>query len=81
MSYGQCSGGSRISHRGGADPLAGAWTSDVGAFQQKCMQKQKNLVPWGGGGRAPDTPPRSANAMDPNVTEKQIINYVDCEVL
>ena len=33
------SGGSRISRRGGA------WTSDVGAFWQKCMRKQKNLVP------------------------------------
>ena len=32
------SGGSRISHRG-------AWTSDMGAFQQICMRKRKNLVP------------------------------------
>ena len=30
---------------GGVDPLGGVWTSDVGAFQQKGMRKQKNLVP------------------------------------
>ena len=29
---------------GGVDPLGGAWTSDMGAFWQKCMQKRKNLV-------------------------------------
>ena len=26
-----------------------AVAADVSAFQQKCMRKQKNLVPWGGG--------------------------------
>ena len=30
---------------GGHGPIGGAWTSDVGAFWQKCVQKQKNLVP------------------------------------
>ena len=39
------SGGSRISCRGGVDPLGGVWTSEVGAFWQKCVQKRKNLVP------------------------------------
>ena len=34
-------------------------TSDVSVFRQKCMPKRKNWVPYGG--RAPDTPPRSAN--------------------
>ena len=33
---------------GGRGPIRGAWTSDEGAFWQKCMQKRKNWVPWGG---------------------------------
>ena len=30
---------------GGRGPIRGAWTSDTGTFQQKCMRKQKNWVP------------------------------------
>ena len=30
---------------GDVDPLGEAWTSDTGAFHQKCMQKSKNWVP------------------------------------
>ena len=36
------SGESRISRRGGMNPLRGVWTPNVGTFWQKCMQKQKN---------------------------------------
>ena len=41
------SGGSRIS-RWGAPSHWGAPTSDVGAFWQKHMRKQKNWIPLGG---------------------------------
>ena len=50
---------------GRCGPIRRAWTSDAGTFWQRCMQKRKNLVPWGGGGwRAPGTVPRSANVFD-----------------
>ena len=42
------------------DPLGGVWTSDAGTFYQKYV-KMKELGPVGG--RAPGTPPRSANAL------------------
>ena len=35
----ETNGGSRISRRGVVDPLGGAWTSNTGTFQQKCMRK------------------------------------------
>ena len=35
--YTATSGGSRISCRGGMDPLGGLWTSDAGALWQKFM--------------------------------------------
>ena len=38
------SGGSRISRRGRRAPIGGVWTSDMGAFQWKCMQKWNNWV-------------------------------------
>ena len=47
---------------GSVDPLGRMWTSDTGAFYQKCMQKGKNWVPWGGGA-ALGTPPRSASGV------------------
>ena len=39
---------------GGAEPLGGVPTSDVGTFWQKCMRKQKNWILLGG--RAGGTP-------------------------
>ena len=46
--YRHISYGSRIFHLG-APTQWGAQTYDVGTFWQKCMQKQKNWVPLGGG--------------------------------
>ena len=54
--YIQNSGGSRISRRGGMDLRRGH-------FLVKMYVKTKELGPnGGGGGRAPGTPPRTANA-------------------
>ena len=47
---------------GGVDPLEGAWTSDLGTFRQKCMQNERTGSRRRG--RAPGTPPRSANAAN-----------------
>ena len=35
----------------------GAPTPEAAMFRKICMLKQKNLDPWGGGGRAPAAPP------------------------
>ena len=42
------SGRSRISHWGGHRAIGGVPTSNVGAFQQKHMRKQKNWILLGG---------------------------------
>ena len=56
------SGGSRISHRGGVDPLGGV-DPRCGHFSVKMYMKMKELGPVGGGVRpARPRPPRSANA-------------------
>ena len=56
------SGGSRISRRGGVDPLAGGGGVDLrhGCILVKMYAKTKELGSIGG--RVPGTPPRSANA-------------------
>ena len=58
-----CSGGSRISRRRGVHPLGGTWTSNMGAFWWKWMQKWKNWVPWGACASHAPPPPRSANVL------------------
>ena len=55
------SGGSRISRRGGLDPLGGM-DPQCGGFLAKMCVKTKELGPVGG--RVPGTPPRSANVHD-----------------
>ena len=48
---------------GGRGPRGGgAWTPEAVKFQKFCMLKRKNLDPLGG--RAPGTPPRSANDIE-----------------
>ena len=51
-------------------PIGGGPTSDAGAFQQKCMQKQKNWIPLGGGAAVP---PGSANALN---VKWSLITYI-----
>ena len=55
---------------GGVDPLGGVWTSDTGAFQQKCMQKRKNWVLQGGVHLArPLDPPMHVDGKNYDYTE------------
>ena len=56
-----CSGGSRISRRGGVDLVGGPWTPEAATFRKFCLSKRKNLDPLGRARRA--RPPRSANVM------------------
>ena len=44
----------------GVDLVGGTWTPEAVTFQKFSMLKRKNLDPWG---RAPGTPPRSANDL------------------
>ena len=53
------SGGSRISRRGGPGPIRGGVDLRRGCFLAKMYAKTKEFGPIGG--RAPCTPPRSAN--------------------
>ena len=55
------SGGSRISHWGGADPLGGPNLRRI-HFLAKTYVKMKEIDPVGG--RAPAAPPGSANAIN-----------------
>ena len=55
-----CSGGSRISHWGGAEPLRGVPSPPMWAlFSKNVCENERIGSCWG----APATPPRSANAM------------------
>ena len=55
---------------GGRGPVRGVWTPNVGTFWQKCMQKRKNWVLYGGG-HAPSMPP-----LDPPMMQKpKVANF------
>ena len=62
MDFSMCSsGGSRISHRGGVDPLGGHGPPMWVLFGKNVCKNQRI---WSHrGGRAPGTPPRSANVF------------------
>ena len=55
------SGGSRISRRGGVD-LVGGGVDSRGGYVSKILYVETKESGPVGGGRAPGTPPRSANA-------------------
>ena len=61
-------GGGVLSRWGGA-------TSDVGTFRQKCMQKWKNWILLGVGGRSPAAPPGSANVYIQDVRAMDLFGY------
>ena len=62
--YTVCSGGSRISRRGGVDLVGGGVDSRGGYISKILYVKMKELGPLGGA-RAGRAPPRSANGVYP----------------